>query len=85
MPKVESKTEKNRDRNVGFISRCYSKLRLFTVGLNTASGDFVFFGFLVVMLPITHVNYVGYLWRKVVDEQLPDLTKCSSNDAFHFA
>jgi flagellar protein FlaJ len=45
----------------------------FTVGVSAALDDFVFFGLLATITPVTILNYIDYSWRKAVDEHLPDL------------
>ena len=44
-----------------------------TVGFSAALDDFVFFGLLTIISPISLLNYIDYRWRKAVDEHLPDL------------
>ncbi len=73
MPKIENRTKKIVIAISVLPAVAIILFGCFTVGLDAALDDYVFFGLLAVISPIALLNYIDYRWRKAVDEHLPDL------------
>jgi archaeal flagellar protein FlaJ len=73
MPKIEKRVKKFALAVSIAIAIGIVLFGYLTVGFSAALDDFVFFGLLAVISPISLLNYVDYRWRKAVDEHLPDL------------
>ena len=73
MPKIEKRVKKFAIAVSVAIALGIVLFGYLTVGVSAALDDFVFFSLLIVISPITLLNYIDYRWRKAVDEHLPDL------------
>jgi flagellar protein FlaJ len=73
MPKIEKKIKKIVIAASVVIAFFIVLFGYFIVGVGAALDDFVFFGLLATISPITLLNYIDYRWRKAIDEHLPDL------------
>src|SRR4030067_844310 len=73
MPKVDKKTKRIVVAVSIVVAVTIIVVGYSLVGFSTGLDDFMFFGFLAVVSPVSILNYVDYRWRKGVDEHLPDL------------
>jgi flagellar protein FlaJ len=73
MPKIERRTKK-----IAWIASVLAAASIIIFGYIMFWGtktfdEFVFFAVIVAVFPPAVLNYMEYMWRKAVDEHLPDL------------
>jgi flagellar protein FlaJ len=72
MPKIAVKIKKVTVVVSVFVAVALSIVGYLFYGVG-ALGDFVFFSFILAIMPIAVLDYVDFRWRKSVDAQLPEL------------
>ncbi|MGB9713629.1 MAG: type II secretion system F family protein [Candidatus Bathyarchaeales archaeon] len=73
MPKIEKKTQKIVLATSVLLAVFLILFACFMFWGNEIFDDFVFFAVIIIVTPVSILNYIDYRWRKAVDERLPDL------------